>query len=185
MTYQAAPGTFPVLTDSILGPILIGLAAATQDTQVIDDVWRVAADSVPMTLPVLNVQAGKGSQPLKHQRRVLTAQGTQYLKLAQLCDIRSQEPSEESWQRWRWMVAAKVAPDDGSGQLVGQERTAIRIDVMSYRLQAGAVMGAQQLALFRHFVVTGFRALDPTLVVLDGQHDWEDNWWPIAEKVAQ
>jgi len=176
---------FPALTDSILGPILIGFTATRQDTQFIDDVWRTAADSVPATLPVLNVQAGKGTQPLKHQRRVLTAQGTEYLKLAQLCDIRSQESSEESWSRWRWMVAAKIAPDDGSRELAGRGRTPIRIDVTSYRLQAGAVVGAQQLALFRHFVVTGFRALDPGLVVFGAQHGWQDSWWPVAHKGDQ
>jgi hypothetical protein len=185
VTHQATLETFPALTDSILGPILIGLTSARHDTELIDDVWRTAADSVPTTLPVLNVQAGKGTQPLKHQRRVLTAQGTDYLKLATLCDVRSQEPSEDSWNRWRWMVAAKVAPDDGERQLVGQGRTPIRIDVTSYRLQSGAVIGAQQLALFRHFVVTGFRALDPGLVVLGGQWTWQDRWWTAARKGGQ
>jgi hypothetical protein len=186
MSYPSAPGTFPALTESILGPVLIGLTTITShDSQLIDDVWRTAADSVPTTLPVLNVLAGKATQPQKHQRRVLTAQGTDYLKLAQLCDVRSQESSDESWKRWRWMVAAKVAPDDAARQLVGQDRTPIRIDVTAYRLQAGMVLGAQQLALFRHYVVIGFRALDPSLVVLGGQHDWQDNWWPIAGQASQ
>jgi hypothetical protein len=184
MNYPPVPRTFPALTESILGPILIGLSTTAGDAQLLDDVWRAAADSVPTTMPVLNVQVGKATQPQKHQRRVLTGQGTDYLKLAQLCDIRSQEPSDESWKRWRWMVAAKVAPDDAARQLVGQGRTPIRIDVVSYRLQAGAVQGAQQLALFRHCVVSGFHALDPGLVVLGGQHDWQDNWWPIAQQAA-
>jgi hypothetical protein len=184
MTYATAPETFPALTESILGPILIGLTATRHDAQLIDDVWRTAADSVPTTVPVLNVQVGKVNQPQKHQRSVLTAQGTDYLKLAQLCDIRSQEPSEESWKRWRWMVAAKVAADDAARQLAGQGRTPIRIDVISYRLQAGMVLGAKQLALFRHYVVS-FHALDPSLVVLGGQHGWQDNWWPVADKAAQ
>lgn len=185
MTQPTATGTFPALEDSILGPILIGFTTTPQDAQLIDEVWRTAAESVPTTLPVLKVQAGKGSQPLTHQRRVLTAKGTAYLKLAQLCDVRSQEPSDESWNRWRWMVAAKIAADDASRQLAGEGRTPIRMDVTSYQLQASTVVGAQQLALFRHFVVTGFRALDPSLVVVGGQHGWQDGWWPIAPKAAQ
>lgn len=185
MTHPTAPATFPALTESILGPILIGFTATPHDEQVIDDVWRTAADSVPTTLPVLNVLVGKASAPQKHQRRVLTAQGTDYLRLAQLCDVRNPESSSESWKRWRWMVAAKVAPDNAARRLVGDGRTPIRVDVTSYRLQAGMVLGAQQLALFRHYVVIGFHALDPGLVVLGGQQGWQDSWWPIASKAAQ
>lgn len=185
MTHPAVLATFPALTESILGPLLIGLTTTPDDAQIVDNVWRTAADSVPTTLPVLNVRVGKATQQQKHQRRVLTAKGTDYLKLAQLCDIRGQEPSEESWKRWRWMVAAKVAADDAARELVGPGRMAFRIDVLSYRLQAGMVLGAQQLALFRHYVVIGFHALDPSLVVFGGQHGWQDNWWPIANKAAQ
>jgi hypothetical protein len=181
MSYPSAPPTFPALTESILGPILIGLTTPPNELEVIDEVWRSGADSVPTTLPVLKVQAGKTSQPLKHQRRVLTGQGTDYLKLARLCDVRGNESVDESWQRWRWMVAAKLAKDDGARQLVGPGRTPIRIDVTSYRLQAGKVLEAQQLALFRHYVVVGFHALDPSLVVFGGQHGWQDNWWPLPQ----
>jgi hypothetical protein len=185
MTNPAATTAFPALSESVLGPILIGLATTLHDAQLVDDVWRTAADSVPTTLPVLKVQVGKATQPQKHQRRVLTARGTDYLKLAQLCDVRNQEPSDESWKHWRWMVAAKVAPDDAARHLVGHGRTPIRIDVTSYRLQAGMVQGAQQLALFRHYVVIGFHALDPGLVVLGCQHAWQDDWWPNAGQVAR
>jgi hypothetical protein len=185
MTHAAAAGTFPALQDSIVGPILIGFATTPHDAQLIDEVWRTAADSVPTTSPVLKVQAGRSSQPLTHQRRVLTAQGTAYLKLAQLCDVRGQEPSRESWNRWRWTVAAKIAGDDASRQLAGQGRTPIRIDVTSYQLRAGTVLGAQQLALFRHFVVAGFRALDPSLVVSGGQQSWHDGWWQVAPTAGQ
>jgi hypothetical protein len=34
-------------------------------------------------------------------------------------------------------------------------------------------------------IATGFRALDPGLVVLGGQHGWQDSWWPIARKGDQ
>ena len=185
VTDPIAPGTFPVLTESILSPILIGLDATRCDAQLIDDVWRTAADSVPTTLPVLNVQVGKATQSQKHQRRVLTRQGADYLKLAQLCDVRSQESSDESWQRWRWRIAAKVAPDDAERQLAGPGRIPIRVDMTSYRLHAGMVVGAQQLALFRHYVVAGFHALDPGLIVLGGQHDWQDSWWRVAGKAGE
>jgi hypothetical protein len=185
MTHPIAPWTFPALTESILSPILIGLNATRHDAQLIDDVWRTAADSVPITLPVLNVQVGKATQPQRHQRRVLTGQAADYLKLAQLCDVRSQESSDESWQRWRWRIAAKVAPDDAERQFAGPGRIPIRIDVTSYRVQAGMVVGAEQLALFRHYVVTGFHALDPSLTVLGGQHGWQDNWWRVADKAGQ
>lgn len=185
MTQLTAAAEFPALTKSILGPILVGFTTTPHDAQVIDDVWCTAAESVPITSSVLNVLVGKATQPRKHQRRVLAVSGTDYLKLAQLCDVRDEEPSDESWKRWRWMAAAKIAPDDAAHQLVGQRRTPVRIDVTSYRMQAGMVLGAQQLALFRHFVVSGFRALDPSLVVLGCQHDWQDNWWPMAGKAAQ
>jgi hypothetical protein len=185
MTYPATPATFPALTESVLGPILIGLTTTPHETQLIDEVWRAAADSVPTTLPVLKVQVGKATQPQKHQRRVLVAKGTDYLKLAQLCDARSQESSDETWKRWRWMVAAKIAPDDATRQLAGAGRTPIRIDVTSYRIQAGMVLGAQQLALFRHYVVAGFSALDPSLVVFGGQHGWQDSWWPVTAETDE
>jgi hypothetical protein len=185
MTHTTAAGTFPALEDSILGPILMGFTTTPHDAQLIDEVWRTAADSVPTTSPILKVLAGRTSQPLTHQRRVLTGQSTAYLKLAHLCDVRAQEPSGESWKRWRWMVAAKIAGDDASRQLAGNGRTPIRIDVISYQIRAGTVLGAQQLALFRHFVVAGFRALDPSLVVIGGQHSWHDGWWQVAPKAGQ
>lgn len=180
MTYPTAP-TFPGLTESVLGPILVGITTPSHDLQVLDEVWRTAADSVPTTMPLLNVLVGKGTQAQRHRRRVLTGHGTHYLKLAQLCDIRDNEPAHESWERWWWMVSAKVAPDDGGQRLVGSSRTPIRVDVTSYRLEGGKVLEAQQLALFRHYVVIGLQAIDPCAVVVGGQHDWQDNWWTIAQ----
>src|ERR1700733_7784728 len=118
MTDPTAP-TFPGLTESVLGPILIGASMPSHDLDILDEVWRTAADSVPTTMPLLNVLAGKATQAQRHRRRVLTGQGTHYLKLAQLCDIRDSEPAHESWERWWWMVGAKAAPDDGEQRLVG------------------------------------------------------------------
>lgn len=184
MTYPTAPTTFPALTESVLGPILVGLTTTPRDSQFIDDVWQTAASSVPTTMPVLKVRVGKASQPQKHRRVVLRGNGADYLKLARLCDARSNEPVNESWERWRWTVGVKVPPDDATRQFVGPGRTPIRIDVVSYRLQAGKVVDAQQLALFRHYVVAGFHAIDPSLVVHGGQHGWQDSWWPLADKAG-
>lgn len=185
MSYPAMTAAFPALTESVLGPVLIGLTTTPQDSQLIDDVWQAAASSVPSTMPVLKVLVGRASQPQKHRRTVLTGTGTGYLKLARLCDVRGKEAASESWERWRWTVAVKVVPDDATRQLVGPGRTPVRIDVVSYRLQAGKVVDAQQLALFRHYVVAGFQSLDPSLVVHGGQHDWHDGWWPPADKAGQ
>jgi hypothetical protein len=33
------------------------------------------------------------------------------------------------------------------------------------------------LALFRHRVVEGLRAIDPQLTVVGGQCHWRDEWW--------
>lgn len=181
MTHPNAQAAFPGLAESVLGPLLIGFAATAHDTDLIDEVWRVAAESVPTTMPVMNVREGKTTVGRKHKRKILTGTGTDYLKLAKLCDIRGDEPADESWKRGHWMVSAKLAPDDGTRQYLGPGRTCIRVDVTSYRLQAGQVLEAQQLALFRHYVVAGFQAIDPTVVVLGGQHDWQDNWWPVAQ----
>ncbi len=178
---------FPSLAESVLAPILIGITTTERDTEVIGEVWDVAAFSVPVTSPVLKVLVGKASQPLKHSRRVITgvSVGGDYIKLAQLCDVRGDEPAAESRKRSRWMVGVRIAPDDVSRQLVGPDRTPIRVDVMGYQLQAGRVLEAQQLALFRHYVVAGFQALDPAAVVLGGQHDWRDDWWSTAQTNPQ
>lgn len=185
MTYPVALAAFPALAESVLGPVLIGLTGTSREPELIDEVWRTAAASVPTTMPVIKVQAGKGAQPQKHQRRVLTGQGPDYPVVARLCDARNQEPADETWKRWQWEAGARMAPDDGTRQLVGPGRTAIRVDVTCYRLRAGEVLCAQQLALFRHYVVVGFHALDPGLVVLGGQHGWQDSWWPVTGKAGQ
>src|SRR5271156_5485465 len=102
MTYPAAPATFPALTESVLGPILIGFATPPRDSLILDEVWNTAAASVPMTVVALNVREGKTTVAHNHTRRVLTGKGAVYLKLAQLCDTRRGESWDDSWKRGRW-----------------------------------------------------------------------------------
>lgn len=179
MTYPTAP-TFPGLTESVLDPILIGITTPSHDLQVLYEVWRTAADSIPTTIPFSTCRSGR---PLKRKGTVAayspdrepTTSRSHSCAISGITSPRTNPGSAGGGRsaprspRRRWATACRVQPYP------------IRVDVTSYRLEGGKVLDAQQLALFRHYVVVGFQAIDPRAVVVGGQHDWQDNWWPIAQ----
>jgi hypothetical protein len=58
-------------------------------------------------------------------------------------------------------------------------QTNIRIIVSRFQLPGGRIDSSTQLAFFRHLVIEGLQGIDPELVVLGGQHDWNDAWWTV------
>jgi hypothetical protein len=96
-----------------------------------------------------------------------------------LCDKRGKEAASHSWPHWRWEVTIGATPGDTEPGISAP--TIIRLAVTGYRLSAGAVDSGESLALFRHMVVNGLHAMDPHLVVIGGQHAWDDSWWGVPE----
>lgn len=182
---QPEVSTFPSLPESILGPVLIGFKTTSRDADLIKEIWLTAASSVVITMPVLKVQISKNRlQGQKHRRKVLTGTSAVHSRVARLCDARGDEEASVSWERWHWITGLRVVPPDATPQFGGSGRRWVRLDVIGYRLRAGNVRQGQQLALFRHYVFAGFQAIDPTVVVLGGQHDWHDGWWPLAQETS-
>ena len=181
MTTTAA---FPTATSSLLAPVLIGLTTTEHDAEHIENAWLAATLSIPMTRPVLKVAgaANTKAQPVSHLR--LMAHGTggnTYQHIARLCDRRPDEGGTTYWPRWRWELGLRRTPNNDHTKLIGIDRTALRLDVLSYRLTEGLILEAHQLALFRHYVIAGLQAIDPSLILHGGQHDWHDNWWPDTQ----
>lgn len=179
MMAQSSAPTFPAATDSILAPILLGLSTTVKELDVLTIAWLAATMSIPLTKPVLGVVTSKRTvEQIVHSRYVSTGSSQGYAHVARLVDYRPGEEPADAWARWRWELAASVVTDHSQAQLVGDPQTTIRLDVTKYRLSAGKLLQAQELALLRHYIVSGLRVIDPALVVIGGQHDWDDKWWP-------
>lgn len=180
MTTTAAP--FPASSTSILAPLLLGIHTAGIDSRVnvFELAWQAAADAVPVSAAVLTVAVARNqTQQIRHTRQITTVNGSNtYAYTARLTDRRSGEKATAAWSRWRWEVSALVVKR-GYQSIVGNADQVVRVDVTRSRLLAGAVQQAHELALFRHLIVTGLQAMDPDLVVLGGQHSWDDSWWTV------
>ncbi|WP_375477548.1 hypothetical protein [uncultured Jatrophihabitans sp.] len=73
---------------------------------------------------------------------------------ARLCDWLSKTTSQDRWPNWIWALGGRVVEDPASA--VDGAAATVRIDVIGYRLRAGNIESAAELALFRHYVVTGY-----------------------------
>lgn len=181
MTAPAAAG-FPAAADSVLAPVLVGLQSSVDPLDLLRLAWTSAAQSLPDTRPILNVVLDRGAKPqqITHTRQILSGSSTSYPQVGRLCDMRPQEKVADSWPRWRWEVGACVVTDRTLTALVPDADAVLRLDVTQYRLTAGQVQQAVELALFRHYLVSGLQAIATDVVVTGGLHDWHDEWWPEA-----
>ncbi len=165
---------------SVLASLLITARLPVDYLQV---AWAAAAASVPATKPMLNVRTEAGKvQAVAAVRSVQHRAGDKCLRVARMCDMRPAEIPVRTWANWRWEVSARAVTDAASE--AGGPPAVIRLEVTRYRITSGRVQSAVELALFRHLVVSGFRAADPGLTVVGGQHDWDDEWWRIPPPAA-
>jgi len=166
---------------SILAPILVGFRLSPGEPLVIMPSVGAAASSVPTMKLWRNQRVGNKTVKAIHTRGVVAAndnsQPTFYRTRARCLDITADETPDAS-KPLIWEVRFWVFPKGANPGLMPEDYNQTRLDVTTYRLRNQGVVGAQQLALFRHLFVANLRAMDPGALVFGGQHDWRPEWWP-------
>jgi len=171
--------------DSILAPLLIDFHRQDSHIDLVELVTRTAAKCVPYTWPRYRMRlAGKKSKPVmvRHTRRILTGLDKAFgARLYRLCDTRGEEVSSDNWSHYLWQVNVTLHADSIDG-VPGARRVCVAVS--RCQISRGAVKCAPELALFRHLIVEGYRALDHELVVTGGQCGWNYSWWPLPVETA-
>lgn len=162
---------------SITAPLLIGTAA--DDTHA-----RMVINTLVVTVPEMKlfrrVRLGHKTVSKPFTRSVYqSTDNERFYRLLQCYDIADDEQLK-SFSVMHWAIGLRLLEPARYTEVVPAENTVIRADVTSYELKGGAVVAAPQLALIRHLLVESYRALDPSIAVAGGQHDWRPEWWPDA-----
>lgn len=168
---------------SIFAPVFAAVPSAAQ--------WAgfgvsaiAASQAVPVETPTYRVRRGGQLRPVREFReRKLAYIGGQNAKpfSAKVClyDRASGEGRDTlSVAETQWQVGISVYSKDGlcAPAVPPGYQTAI-LQTSIFKLEAGKVSGAPQLALFRHLWAEAVLAASPDAIVFGGQHHWQDDWW--------
>jgi hypothetical protein len=167
-------------SESILAPILVGYRSPERGTS-LAAIVSTASLVVPHMTIMRKQMAGRKAVAVAHTREIFTSHDPDregYSLIARCCDRAPDEPPSEAFARWNWEIGFFAFKEGFYPNLIPAGRELIRLDVTRYQLRNRGVIGAPQLALFRHMFVESFAALDPSALVFGGQRDWRAEWWP-------
>ncbi|HUY10032.1 MAG TPA: hypothetical protein VMW80_11430 [Candidatus Dormibacteraeota bacterium] len=184
---NALPATLRA-SGSLVAPVLVAYRGVPSVDTILPIV-STAAMAVPKVTTMRKHLVGRKAVTAPHIRDVFyqhKADAPAYKLIARCLDVGPNQTASQAFGTWIWeasFISFKRGQHPG---LIPEECEQIRLDVTRYRIQNNGVVGARQLALFRHLFVEGFRSLDPSATVYGGQHDWRPEWWPNpAPPVAQ
>jgi hypothetical protein len=173
-------------SDSLLSPLLVGVHRAIEGYDFVDAARKRAGAAIPTVRHNLNVlfQGQKKTQGVAHNRTVLHGSDKMGNQLTRLCDQRAGENASDSWNHVIWEVSSRSDGNIDQVSALAQCQTLVQMAVTRYRIQEARVIGSTQLALFRHLVVEGLRGMDSDLIVIGGQHNWDDGWWTSTSDIS-
>jgi hypothetical protein len=157
-------------SESILAPILVGYRSPERGTS-LAAIVSTASLVVPHMTIMRKQMAGRKAVAVAHTREIFTSHDPDregYSLIARF----------EAFARWNWEIGFFAFKEGFYPNLIPAGREIVRLDVTRYQLRNRGVIGAPQLALFRHMFVESFAALDPSALVFGGQRDWRAEWWP-------
>jgi hypothetical protein len=164
---------------SIAAPLLV----AYRGVPSADTVARVvltAAATMPKVTNMRKHLVGRKAVVAPHIRDVYfrhQPESQTYKLIARCLDVGPEQTPSEAFGAWLWETSFVSFKKGQYPHLIPQDCEQVRLEVTRYRIQSNGIVAAQQLALFRHLFVEGFRARDPDAMVYGGQHDWRPEWW--------
>jgi hypothetical protein len=101
-----------------------------------------------------------------------------YIFRVRLIDIApGVQPNQVSPSLRIWEVGLVTAARGAAAPAIGDDLITVVLEVSNFVVAQGVVLGAPQLALFRHLWIETLRTYDPDLVVAGGQTRFEPHWW--------
>ncbi len=167
-------------SESILAPLLIGIRGPQRGTS-LASVVSMACNAVPAVSITRKRLQGRKAVAAAHTREVVywhDNSSAGYKVVARCIDRAHDESVSQAFGRWVWEVGLFTFRAGDAPAPIADDQEAFRADVTRFKLRNQGVVAAQQLALFRHLIAESFCALDPAAVILGGQRDWEQSWWP-------
>jgi len=161
-------------SQSITAPLLIGTSA--------DDGYAVAViNTLVSTVPPMKlfrkVATGRKTFSKPFTRSLYQSSDTEhYFRLLTCYDV-ADDDEYKPFSLALWELGIRLLQPSPYEEIVPAQETVVRADVTRYELKGAAVVAAPQLALVRHLLVESYRALDPDIAVVGGQHGWQPEWW--------
>jgi hypothetical protein len=172
---------------SVLAPLMLGLHQPYPDYSGVPAAFAHACTAVPSVPTIRNAKVSwRGTRQVRHAREVHSVPGVDgwYRRRARCIDRVATEQLADAVNRWTWEVGYCIYKDGVLAPAIPAGLTPVLLDVSRFKLNAGAVRGAPQLALFRALFVQGLREIDPDLVVVGGQREWHDTMWTFAATIG-
>ncbi len=167
-------------SESILAPILIGYDAS-RVADAIPAIVETASKTVPPVTLTVQRTVKKKEVSVKRVRGIwagVDRSPGSYDYFARCIDLAPRQTAQQGLRNWVWHVGVLELDEPEDPPPSDESLAAVRLDVTGYRLENHGVLGARQLALFRHVFVESFLTLDPSARVSGGQRDWQTSWWP-------
>lgn len=166
--------------DPVVSPLLIGYRPPHDRYLGLTDAFNRACGALPATRSVRIVKSGvlKNAR-IATSREAVSVPGVdgQSARRARLVDRGETESVADAVNRWVWEVSYAVFERGVLAPTIEEDAVPVVLDVTRFKIREGGVVAAAQLALFRHLFVSGLRCLDPGLVVVGGQHAWDESMW--------
>jgi hypothetical protein len=161
---------------SSLAPLYIGCRTCTEDGKEVAAAFGLAARIVPMTVVRRKVRiGGRDVGPLDHLRTVRVIED----ELVAVCADRV--PGHDDFQVHEvWRAAMQYSCVAQFSPMLPTRPIHIRLSVMSFEVHQGVLDGAPQLALMRALFVRSLSSIDPDLITVGGQCDWDPAYWKFA-----
>lgn len=178
-TIGSAPASLAE-SDSILAPILVAYRRPVTGAS-LSEIVMTAALSVPCATIQRKQLVGRKAVPVDHTREILRATNANeqgYPLVARCCDRAPGESTSDAFPRWNWEVGFIEPEVTSYPSLIPAGHAIVRLDVTRHQVRNRGVIGAPQLALFRHMFVESLGGLDPSALILGGQRNWRREWWP-------
>ena len=184
-TAEAVPATLQP-SESIVAPLLVAYRGAPSADALLPIVAS-ATTAMPKVTNVRKHMVGRKAVAAPHIRDVFwqhNADSAAYKLIARCLDVGPDQTPSQAFGTWIWETSFISFKRGQYPGLIPEDREQVRLEVTRYRIEKNGIVGARQLALFRHLFVEGFRALDPAAQVHGGQHDWLPQWWPNPPAVT-
>ncbi|HWA54333.1 MAG TPA: hypothetical protein VG816_09200 [Solirubrobacterales bacterium] len=182
---QSAPAGFQP-SESIVAPLLLAYRGV-RSADALLPIVATAAAAMPNVTNMRKHMVGRKAVAAPHTRDVFwrhNPESDSYGLIARCIDVGPDQTPAQAFGTWIWEASFISFKNGQYPDLIPDDCEQVRLDVTRYRIQKNGIVGARQLALFRHLFVESFRALDPTAQVYGGQHDWQAHWWPNPPPAA-
>jgi len=167
-------------TESFLSPVFIGFNNPREGYPAAIDSFVFACDAVPPVFTTRKKADGhRKIVSVPHTRSVVSFSGATGLSLrrARCIDRAEGETNADAASKWQWEVSLIAIKKGHFSPDIPDHLTPYVLDTTRFRISGGVVRNGAQLALFRSLFIQRLRALDPQLITLGGQANWEKTMW--------